>query len=95
MTRERRRGQLHRELSGERCDPSYEFYAPQRDKAHPEFGPETLSHYITLPPEVLKNIPIPPAIAAVDASQIRYWVDIMRQQNMLTKPIDPATVMVP
>lgn len=64
-------------------------------KAHPEIGAETLSHYIKLPPEVLKNIPIPPATASVDASQIRYWVDIMRQQNMLTKAIDPATVMVP
>jgi NitT/TauT family transport system substrate-binding protein len=64
-------------------------------KAHPEIGPEALSHYIKLPPEALKNIPIPPAIATVDASQIRYWVDIMRQQKMLTKAIDPATVMVP
>jgi NitT/TauT family transport system substrate-binding protein len=64
-------------------------------KAHPETGPETLSHYIKIPPEVLKNIPIPPATATVDASQIRYWVDIMRQQKMLTKAIDPATVMVP
>ena len=64
-------------------------------KAHPEIGPEALSHYIKLPPEVLKNVPIPPATATVDASQIRYWVDIMRQQKMLTKAIDPATVMVP
>jgi len=64
-------------------------------KAHPETGSETLSHYIKLPPEVLKNIPIPPMTAAVDASQIRYWVDIMRQQKMLTKAIDPASVMVP
>lgn len=64
-------------------------------KAHPETGPETLSHYIKIPPEVLKNIPIPPATATVDASQIRYWVDIMRQQKMLTKAIDPASVMVP
>ncbi|HEY1506529.1 MAG TPA: ABC transporter substrate-binding protein [Stellaceae bacterium] len=63
--------------------------------AHPEIGPETLSHYIKLPPEALKNVPIPPAIATVDASQIRYWVDIMRQQKMLTKAIDPATVIVP
>jgi NitT/TauT family transport system substrate-binding protein len=64
-------------------------------KAHPETGPDTLSHYIKIPPEVLKNIPIPPATATVDASQIRYWVDIMRQQKMLTKAIDPASVMVP
>ena len=64
-------------------------------KAHPETAPETLSHYIKLPPEVLKHIPVPPATATVDASQIRYWVDIMRQQKMLTKAIDPATVIVP
>jgi NitT/TauT family transport system substrate-binding protein len=64
-------------------------------KAHPETGPEALSHYIKLPPEVLKNIPIPPAVASVDASHIRYWVDIMREQKMLTKPVDPVTVMVP
>jgi NitT/TauT family transport system substrate-binding protein len=64
-------------------------------KAHPEIGPETLSHYIKLPPEALKNVPIPPATATVDASQIRYWVDIMREQKMLTKAIDPASVMVP
>jgi NitT/TauT family transport system substrate-binding protein len=64
-------------------------------KAHPETGPEALSHYIKLPPEALKNVPIPPATATVDASQIRYWVDIMRQQKMLTKAIDPASVMVP
>ena len=30
----------------------------------------------------------------VDVSQIGYRVDIMRQQKMLTKAIDPATVMV-
>lgn len=64
-------------------------------EAHPEIGSETLSYYIKLPPEVLRNIPIPPAIATVDASQIRYWVDIMRQQKMLTKAVDPATVMAP
>ena len=64
-------------------------------KAHPGIGPETLSHYIKLPPEALKNVPIPPATATADASQIRYWVDIMRQQKMLTKAIDPASVMVP
>ena len=64
-------------------------------KAHPEIGPETLSHYIKLPPEALKNVPIPPATVTVDASQIRYWVDIMRRQKTLTKAIDPASVMVP
>jgi NitT/TauT family transport system substrate-binding protein len=64
-------------------------------KAHPEIGPETLSHYIQLPPEALKNVPIPPATVTVDASQIRYWVDIMRRQKTLTKAIDPASVMVP
>jgi NitT/TauT family transport system substrate-binding protein len=64
-------------------------------KAHPEIGPETLSHYIKLPPEALKNVPIPPATATVDASQIRYWVDIMREQKMLTKAIDPASVILP
>jgi NitT/TauT family transport system substrate-binding protein len=64
-------------------------------KARPEIGPEALAHYIKLPPEVLKNVSIPPATATVDASQIHYWVDIMRQQKMLTKAIDPATVMVP
>jgi ABC-type nitrate/sulfonate/bicarbonate transport system substrate-binding protein len=58
-------------------------------KAHPESGSETLSHYIKIPPEALKTIPIPPVTASVDASQIRYWVDIMREQNMLTKRIDP------
>jgi NitT/TauT family transport system substrate-binding protein len=64
-------------------------------KAHPESGSETLSHYIKIPPEALKTIPIPPVTASVDASQIRYWVDIMREQNILTKRIDPATVLVP
>ncbi|HEY3916165.1 MAG TPA: ABC transporter substrate-binding protein [Stellaceae bacterium] len=65
------------------------------DKAHPDRGPEALSHYVKIPPEVLKTIPIPPMTATVDASQIRYWVDIMRQQKMLTKALDPASVMVP
>jgi len=62
-------------------------------KAHPESGPETLAHYIKIPPEVLKTIPIPPMTATVDASQIGYWVDIMRQQKILTKAVDPATVL--
>ena len=33
--------------------------------------------------------------ATVDASQIRYWVDIMRQQKMLTRATDPASVLLP
>lgn len=64
-------------------------------RAHPDIGPETLSHYIKIPPAVLKTIPIPPVTPTVDASQIRYWVDIMRQQKMLSKAIDPASVLLP
>ncbi|HEV8016227.1 MAG TPA: ABC transporter substrate-binding protein [Stellaceae bacterium] len=64
-------------------------------KAHPDLGPETMSHYVKIPLEVLKTIPIPPMTASVDASQIRYWVDIMRQQQMLAKPVDPASVLAP
>jgi len=64
-------------------------------KAHPDIGAETLSHHIEIPPEVLKQIPIPPVTPTVDASQIRYWVDIMRQQKMLSKPMDPSAVLLP
>jgi NitT/TauT family transport system substrate-binding protein len=63
-------------------------------KAHPDIGPETLSHYIKIPLPVLKTIPIPPVTATVDASQIGYWVEIMRQQKLLSKPIDPASVLL-
>ena len=64
-------------------------------RADPEKGEKALEHYITLPPDVLKAMPKPPMVDDVKPEHIKFWVDMMVQQKLLSHPTDPASVLVP
>ncbi len=64
-------------------------------KANPEKSEAALAHYIKLPPDVLKAMPKPPMVDDVKPEHVKFWVDMMMQQKLLSHPIDPATVLAP
>jgi len=44
---------------------------------------EHIGKYIKLPPEVLASIQISPPLPVINDKHLSYWVDMMREQNML------------
>ena len=56
---------------------------------------ESLAKYTKLPPPVVANLPIPNLIAKMDASQLQFWIDIMKPRGLLTGNPDAAKLMVP
>lgn len=44
---------------------------------------EHIGKYIKLPPEVLASIQISPPLPVISDKHLSYWVDMMREQNML------------
>jgi NitT/TauT family transport system substrate-binding protein len=53
-----------------------------------------LARFLKLPPEVLNNIPIVRPNAEIDREQLAYWVDLMREQNMLKTVPDVDRLIV-
>ena len=62
---------------------------------HPEKGDAALVHYIPMPPDVLRAMPKPPMVDDVKLEHVKFWVDMMVQQKLLSRPIDPASVLAP
>ena len=62
--------------------------------AHPQDADETLSHFLPLPREVLKMIPKPPYTATVTPAQVRFWIDLLAAQKLVSGSIDPNSVLV-
>lgn len=60
---------------------------PQAARAH-------LAKYIKLPPEVLSTAPMPHLMAEVTEAQVKYWVDTMREMQLLKGKPTAASLIV-
>jgi NitT/TauT family transport system substrate-binding protein len=54
-----------------------------------------IGRFVKLPPEVLAKMPIVRPNAALRPDQLSYWVDLMREQEMLKTSPDVARLIVP
>ena len=54
----------------------------------------SIGKYIKLPPEVLAKVQISPPGPIVTDKQIAYWVELMKEQEMLKTPIDVTKLVV-
>ncbi|MBP7567843.1 MAG: metal ABC transporter substrate-binding protein, partial [Burkholderiaceae bacterium] len=59
-----------------------------KDKVQAHIG-----KYIKLPPEVLATIQISPPAPIIVEKQLAYWVDVMKEQNMLRGNINVAQLI--
>jgi NitT/TauT family transport system substrate-binding protein len=57
------------------------FADSNRDDAYADLG-----KYFKVPPPVLKATPWPQLVVGINDAQMRFWVDTMRDQEMLRKP---------
>lgn len=55
---------------------------------------EHIGKYIKLPPEVLATIQISPPSPLINEKQLAYWVDVMKDQNMLKATPNVAQLIV-
>jgi NitT/TauT family transport system substrate-binding protein len=62
--------------------------------ANPDKAREAIGKTLKLPPPVTAALAIPAVDTKVTAAQMAFWVDIMQKQNMLSRPLDPAKVIV-
>ncbi len=51
--------------------------------------------YFKLPPDVLAKVTLPLLQSEVTADQIRFWIDLMAQQNMIQERPDAARLLIP
>ena len=62
---------------------------------HPAEAHKILADTLHLPPDVAANLPFATYRSALLPSQITWWVQTLRDQNLLEAPLDPATVILP
>jgi NitT/TauT family transport system substrate-binding protein len=62
-------------------------------EAHPEAAVASLAKYMNVTPEIAKTLPLPQYITDVKPEQIKFWIDLMTEQKILTSPVDPAAVI--
>ena len=65
------------------------FIASNPDKAREDIG-KTLK----LPPAAVAGISIPAVDTTVTREQLSFWINVMKQQNMLSREIDPAKLLL-
>jgi len=61
---------------------------------HPARAREHLGRYIRLPAEVLAALQMPNLHPTVNVDNMRFWLDVMRAQEMLRTQIDPTRLIV-
>lgn len=64
-------------------------------KSNPEATRESIAKYTRLPPAVVATLPIPNLAARIQPSDLRFWIDVMKERGMLTGSPDPAKLVVP
>jgi NitT/TauT family transport system substrate-binding protein len=62
-------------------------------RAHPEAADPVLAKYLRMSPEVVKQAAKAPLLDEVKVDQIKFWVDLMRDQKLITRDIDPASLI--
>ncbi len=62
--------------------------------ANPDKAREDIGRTMKMPPAAVANITIPVVDTKVTKEQLAFWIDVMNKQNMLTREIDPAKLIV-
>ena len=57
-------------------------------RAHPEIADETLSRYLKLPIEAVRQSTKQPLLDNITPAQIAFWIDLMRAQKLIARPLD-------
>lgn len=52
------------------------------------------SKYLKLSPDVLAKLPAPRLRAEIDPQQVEFWIQVAKDQNLIRRPIDVATLLV-
>ena len=63
--------------------------------ADPQGARASAGKFIKLPPDTLASISLPVLQGDVTADQIRFWIDIMAQQDMIQEKPDAAKLLTP
>lgn len=63
--------------------------------ANPDAARESLVRYTKLPPAVIAALPLTRVGDRVTPQQIQFWIDVCREQDLLTGRLDPAKLVVP
>jgi NitT/TauT family transport system substrate-binding protein len=61
--------------------------------ANPARAREHLGKYIRLPPEILATLQMPNLHPTLTVDNMRFWIEVMREQEMLRTQIDPARLL--
>jgi NitT/TauT family transport system substrate-binding protein len=69
-------------------DEAAAFIAANPDKARQDVG-----KVLKVPPPAIANLILPAVDTKVTKEQLAFWIDVMKKQNMLSRPIDPAKLI--
>ena len=56
---------------------------------------DSIARYTKLPPTVVASLPIPNLVAKIDARDLEFWVDVMKERGMLTRTPDVSKSVLP
>ena len=62
--------------------------------ANPDKAREDIGKAMKLPPAAVANVSLPMVDTKVTVEQLGFWIDVMKKQNMLSREIDPAKLIV-
>ena len=62
--------------------------------ANPDNAREDIGKTLKLPPAAFATITIPLVDTKVTPAQLGFWIDVMKKQNMLSREIDPAKLLM-
>jgi NitT/TauT family transport system substrate-binding protein len=63
-------------------------------KADPEKTQKLVAEYTKIPLEIVRNMATPDCKPVVTPEQLTFLIETMRDQKMLQKPLDPASLIV-
>lgn len=69
--------------------------AVQFIKANPEAAKKSLTTYANMSEELLQLVNVPSVTVAASPSQMKFWIDLMDQQQLTSGAIDPQTIIAP
>jgi NitT/TauT family transport system substrate-binding protein len=62
-------------------------------EAHPEAAVASLATHMNITPKIAKTLPMPRFITDVKPEQIKFWIDLMTEQKVITAPVDPNSII--
>jgi ABC-type nitrate/sulfonate/bicarbonate transport system substrate-binding protein len=63
--------------------------------AHPDEVDALIAKYIRLPIEVVRASPKAPYDNQITTQQVAFWIDEMTRQKLLSRRLDPASLIAP